>query len=316
MGAHHHHDHAHGHPHGGHESQQADRRLYFAFALTLSFAFVEAVGGWWSGSLALLGDAGHMLSDAMALGLSALAAWFSKRPPSPRHSYGLARAEIIAALINGITMLLVVTGIVTEAVQRVQEPQPVAAGTVITIASLGLLVNLLVIGILSRGQEQNLNIRGALLHVVGDMLGSVAAIAAGIVIYFTGWMPIDPILSLVISALILYSTLMLLRETLHILMEGVPLHLDFAEVGRSMAQVNGVASVHDLHIWTLASGMPALSAHVVLNDMRAWTGILFEMRTMLRERYKIDHVTLQPELVGGPGAMKYESVIPIRPQER
>lgn len=314
MGAHHHHDHSQGHQHGR-EAQGADRRLYFALALTLGFAFVEAAGGWWSGSLALLGDAGHMLSDAMALGLSALAAWFSKRPPSPRNSYGLARAEIIAALVNGVTMLLVVTGIVTEAVQRVQEPRPVAAGAVIAIATVGLLVNLLVIRILSRGQEQNLNIRGALLHVVGDMLGSVAAIGAGIVIYFTGWTPIDPILSLVISALILYSTLMLLRETLHILMEGVPLHLDFADVGQSMAQVNGVASVHDLHIWTLSSGMPALSAHVVLHDMRTWTAILFQMRTMLRERYKIDHVTLQPELVGEPGETKYESVIPIRPQE-
>ena len=281
-----HHDHAHT-THGG--------TLRWALLLTLGFAFVEAFGGWWSGSLALLGDAGHMFSDAVALGLAALAAVISRRPPSARHSYGLMRAEVIAALLNGLLMLAVVLGIVVEAIRRIQQPQPVSGLTVVGIASVGLVVNVIVALVLSRG-EHDMNTRAALLHVMGDLLGSVAALIAGAVIYYTGWTPIDPILSLAICALILYSTLRLLRDALHVLMEGVPGHLDLNTVGHSLARVPGVVSVHDLHIWMLSSGMPALSAHVVLERMTDWTDILERMRDLLRRRYGIDHVTLQPEI--------------------
>lgn len=289
----------HDHYHDPHRTMPGGT-LYWALVLTLGYAFVEAFGGWWAGSLALLGDAGHMLSDAVALGLAALAAWIGRRPPSARHSYGLMRAEVIAALLNGLLMLAVVIGIVVEAIQRLQQPQPVSGMAVIGIASIGLVINVIVALVLSRGGH-DMNTRAALLHVMGDLLGSVAALIAGAVIYYTGWLPIDPILSLAICVLILYSTLRLLREALHVLMEGVPPHLDLPAVGRSLAGVAGVVSIHDLHIWMLSTGMPALSAHVVLKDMSHWTKILDEMRHLLRQRFAIDHVTLQPEIEGTPG---------------
>jgi len=270
------------------------KTLVLALTLTLGFAAVEALGGWLSGSLALLGDAGHMLTDATALGIAALAAWVATRPPSARHSYGLVRAEVIAALLNGLFMLAVVIGIVVAAVERLQTPRPVVGGAVIGIAAIGLVVNVAVAFVLSRG-KQTLNTRAALLHVMGDLLGSVAALLAGAVIYFTGWTPIDPLLSLFICALILYSSMRLLRDVFHVIMEGVPLHLDLEEVGQAMAEVDGVTSVHDLHIWTVASGLVALSAHVVVRDMAGWDGILAELRRLLHDRFRIEHVTLQPE---------------------
>lgn len=281
--------------------------LYGALALTLGFAFIEAAGGWWAGSLALLGDAGHMFSDAVSLGLAAAAVWFSRRPPSARHSYGLARAEVIAALFNGLLMLAVVTGIVIEAVQRLRAPAaaPVAGGVVTVVAFVGLVINVGVALVLSKG-EDNLGTRAALLHVLGDLMGSVAALVAGAVIYFTGWTPIDPILSIFICVLILYSTFRLLREALHVLMEGVPPHIDLNDVGLNMNRVGGVDSVHELHIWTLASGVTSLSAHVVVHDMTTWNRVLRQLLRLLRDRYGIEHVTLQPEF----------SLPTLRPGER
>lgn len=262
--------------------------------LTLGFAVVEAVAGWWSGSLALLGDAAHMVTDTAALGLAAFAAWIMRRPPSARHSYGLGRAEVIVALINGLLMSAIVIGIGWAALERLHAPQPVAGAVVMGVAAAGLLVNVLVARLLLHG-EQSLNTRGALLHVLGDLLGSVAALASGAVIYFTGWTPIDPLLSLLICALILYSSLRLLRDTLHVIMEGVPPEIDLAEAGQALAGVPGVRSVHDLHIWTLSSGVVALSAHVVVDDLGGWGEVLGGLRKLLHERYAIDHVTLQPE---------------------
>jgi cobalt-zinc-cadmium efflux system protein len=301
----HDHDHdVHGHHHGG--------SLQWALLLTFGFALVEALGGWWSGSLALMSDAGHMLSDAVALGLAAFAAWVAKRPPSARHSYGFARAEVIAALLNSILMLLVIIYIVVEAVQRLRAPHPVAGGTVMVIALVGLLVNVLVAFVLSRG-EHSINTRAALLHVMGDLLGSLAALAAGAVIYFTGWTPIDPILSLVVAALILVSSLNLLREALHVLMEGVPLHLQLEQVGNAMAKMEDVRGVHDLHIWNLSSGQVALSAHLELANMDDWPRQLEAMREMLHERFDIEHVTLQPEL-NRRIEQPYRVAIPIHPR--
>lgn len=284
--------HSHDLPHRHHVS--AHLNLFWPVALTLGFAFVEAVGGWLTGSLALLGDAGHMFSDSASLGLAWLASWIALRPPSHKHSFGLARVEVIVALVNGLLMLAVVAGIVIEATHRLTHPQPVAGGEVMLIAVIGLLVNIMVAWQLHHGRA-NINSRAALLHVMGDLLGSVAAITAGAVIYFTGWTRIDPILSMLISALILASTFNLLREVLHVLMEGVPFNLDLHEVEGAMRQMDGVASVHDVHLWTLSSGVVALSAHVVLHDLQGWMHVLPAMREMLNERYGINHVTLQPE---------------------
>jgi cobalt-zinc-cadmium efflux system protein len=268
--------------------------LLWALLLTLVLALIETGGGWYAGSLALLGDAGHMFSDATALGLAAFAAWVARQPPSLRHSYGLVRAEAVAALFNGFFMVAVVIGITLQAVQRLQEPRPIDSMTVMTIATAGLIVNLVVFRML-HGGEKTLNVRAALLHVLGDLLGSVAALLSGVVIYFTGWTAIDPLLSFFICALILISSLRLLREVLHVIMEGVPRYLDLREVGSTLAGVNGVAQVHDLHIWTLASGRVALSAHIVIHDMRQWDTLLDSLRHLLHERYDIEHVTLQPE---------------------
>lgn len=264
--------------------------------LTFNFALVEGAAGWWSGSLALLGDAGHMLSDSTALLLALLAAWIAMRPPSSTHTFGLGRAETLTALTNSLFMIALVVAIVISAIQRLQQPLSVNGGVVIVIAALGLLVNLAVMFVLSRG-EQTLNTRGALLHVMGDLLGSVAAILSGAVIYFTGWMPIDPILSLLICLLILSSSLRLLRDSMHVILEGVPTHLTLREVGAAMAHVPRVTSVHDLHIWTMGNGQPALSAHVVIDAMECWPEILAQQLKLLAAQFNVEHVTLQPELV-------------------
>ncbi len=305
------HDHDHDHAHHGHDHHHHGHGgVGIAFWLTLGFAAVEAGGGWWSGSLALISDAGHMLIDSLALGLAAFAGWLALRPASYRHSYGLVRAEVVAALANSVLMLALMVGIVWEAIARLQAPQPVQGGAVMVIAAIGLAVNIFVAYQLSRG-EQTLNVRAALLHVLGDMLGSVAALAAGAVIYFTGWLPIDALLSLFVVALILVSSIRLLREALHILMEGVPQNLDLPEIGLAMAQTAGVNSVHDLHIWTLASGKVALSAHLEIPTMQDWPGILHSTRQMLHTRFDIDHVTLQPEL---PAAQLEQVGIPFYPR--
>ncbi|MHB1144505.1 MAG: cation diffusion facilitator family transporter [Thiobacillus sp.] len=295
----HKHDHAHagGGPHVHHAGQAGgNNALIAALLLTLAFAAIEALAGWWSGSLALLSDAAHMLTDASALGLAAAAAWFARRPPSLLHSYGLARAEVLAALFNSLMMLVLIGFIVHEAIDRFGSPREIDGGTVIGVAVVGLAVNLLVAWMLHRG-ERTLNSRAALLHVLGDALGSVAAITAGIVIVTTGWTPIDPLLSLLVSALILVSALRLLREVLHVLMEGVPLHVRLDAVGRDLATLDGVLRVHDLHVWTLSSGTVALSAHLEIRNLADWPGILAAASQAMDTRHGIRHVTLQPEVL-------------------
>jgi len=291
----HKHDHAHAageqhvHPHAAHNGT-----LLVALLLTLSFAGVEALAGWWSGSLALLADAAHMLTDSSALGLAAAAAWLARRPPSMLHSYGLVRAEVLAALLNSLMMLVLIGFIVSEAIERIGTPRDIAGGTVIGVAVIGLAINLVVAWVLHRG-EQTLNTRAAMLHVLGDALGSVAAITAGIVIVTTGWTPIDPLLSLLVAALILASALRLLREVVHVLMEGVPLNVRLDAVGQDLAKLDGVLRVHDLHVWTLSSGTIALSAHLEIRNLVDWPGILTAAREAMDTRHGIHHVTLQPE---------------------
>lgn len=284
---------AHDHDHHQHATN-AGATLLWATGLTLGFAAVEAGVGLWAGSLALVADAGHMVNDAAALALAAGAAWLARRPPSLRHSYGLGRAEFIAALINSLGLLLLVTWLTVSAVERLQVPHPVSGEAVSLTAAIGLAINLLVAWLLTRG-EKNLNTRAALLHVLGDLLGSVAALISGVVIAVTGWMPIDPLLSLAIGALILVSSLRLLRESLHGLMEGTPIEIDPQAVGQALCTVPGVASVHDLHIWSVAADRRILSAHLIVHDIVQWEAVLVAAHALLDEQFAIRHATLQPE---------------------
>jgi len=282
--------------HHSHDAEDGHNALPIALVLTLSFAGIEAAAGWWAGSLALLGDAGHMLTDSLALALATLAARVARTPPSHRHSFGLARIEVLAALVNAGFMLALVLGLSWNAVARLAMPRPVAGEIVTWVAAAGLALNIAVAWILMRG-TQDLNTRGALLHVMGDAFGSVAALASGLIVSYTGWMQADPLLTLVIGALILASTLRLAREALHTLLEGVPVGISLPDVGKRMASVNGVLSVHDLHIWSLGTGRTALSAHVVLRSLDQWQRVLGDLRVLLHDEFGIEHVTLQPETV-------------------
>ena len=268
--------------------------LAAGLVLTLLFAVVEVVFGFISNSLALISDAGHMVTDAAALGLALLAQQIAKRPPSARHSFGYGRAEALAAFVNGMAMLLVVGWIVFEAVQRFSAPREVAGQTVLIVAGIGLAINLIVAWLLARDQA-SINTRAALVHVMGDVLGSLAAIVAGAVIWFTGWMQIDPLLSVLVSLLILKSTVAVLRESYHSLMEGVPHGIDYLKVGEDLAQIPGVLSVHDLHVWDMSPGQPALIGHLRIRSLREWPEVLASVHAMLLARHGIDHVTLQPE---------------------
>ena len=268
--------------------------LAFALSLTLLFAVVEVATGFIANSLALISDAGHMVTDAAALGLALLAQIIAKRPPSAKHSFGFGRSEALAAFVNALAMLLVVLWIGFEAAQRFIKPEAVQGGPVLVVAAIGLAINLLVAWLLSRDQA-SINTRAALVHVMGDLLGSVAAIVAGAVIYFTGWMQIDPLLSVLVALLILKSTVAILGESYHALMEGVPLHIDYLKVGADLANVPGVLSVHDLHVWDMSPGQPALIGHLQIQHLDDWPHILELVKTMLLAQHGIDHVTLQPE---------------------
>ena len=283
------HDHP---PHRDHSHHHHGGGLQGAAWITIAFAILEALGGWWTGSLALLSDAGHMVTDGAALALGALAAWMARRPPSQRHSYGLGRAEIVAALVNAAAMLVIVIALAYEAIVRLKAPTAVNGGAAALIAALGLALNLWV---MRRLHGHDMNTRAARLHVVGDALGSVAALGAGAVIYFTGWTPADPLASLAICVLIAVSSLRLLRESMHALMEGVPHGLSVETIGAEMARIEGVLSVHDLHVWTLSGSRIALSAHVVVRSMGHWERTLAQLQARLHERFGIDHITLQPE---------------------
>lgn len=279
------------HPH----KTSAHRSLYFAAAITLSYALVEAIAGWCSGSLALVSDAGHMFTDTTALLIASLGAWFASRLPSHRFSYGFGKMEFIAAFANGILMLAVVTAVMYHAIERLMQPLDVKGDTVTIVALLGLVLNFVVLKTLGHG-EADLNRRAAILHVMADLLASIAALASGLIILFTGWTIADPILSLVIVALILYSTFRLIREAVHGLLAGVPLGLSIETVGKDMASVDGVLSVHDLHVWALTSDTVALSAHVVVQDLGQWEFLLRALQNKVKKNYGIEHVTLQPEI--------------------
>jgi len=301
----HHAHHAHVHP----DARATRRALWVGLALTGGFAAVEALFGFMAGSLALISDAGHMVTDAASFVVALIAATVTARPPSERATYGYARAEVLAAFVNALAMLALIVWIAVEAVQRLLAPVPVAGPTVMVVAAIGLSVNLAVAFMLSRGAT-GINARGALLHVMGDLLGSVAALVAGAVIFWTGYMPIDPILSLVVGVLILRSTVALLKESTGVLLQSVPTHVSYAAVGRALAALPGVTGVHDLHVWQLTAERVALSAHVTLSDGSAWPRVLASAQRMLGRDFGIDHVTLQPAWHTPPPAGR---VIPVSP---
>lgn len=279
------------------ESRHASQRaLALAFGITASLFVAEVVGGILTNSLALLADAGHMLSDVAALGFSMFAIWIAMRPATATRTYGFHRVEILAALANGATLVLIALYIFWEAAHRFQEPPEVRSLPMLVVAAAGLGANMASGAILYRHAGRSLNVRGAYLHVWGDALGSVGAISAGIVMLTTGWFLADPIISVFIGGLILFSSWRLLRESLGVLLEGVPAHVDVSQLEGALKAVPGVAGVHDLHVWALTSGWVALSAHCELDGQRDTDAILEELCGMLHHRFDIQHVTIQPEL--------------------
>lgn len=290
MGHHHH-----GHGHHRHSTNSSLKVIVIATIIIFGFAIIEVIGGAIANSLALWSDAAHMLTDAASLILAGFAAWLAKHPPSNKYTYGLGRAEVIGATISSMVLLIMVIAITITGVERLHHEHQVSGGVVAIIAAIGLIANIVVACVLSRG-EKNLNIRAAIIHVLGDVLGSLAAIIAGVIIYFTGWMPIDAILSFVIAALIFIASFRLLLETIYVLMEGVPRGMNLADVGNNMAGIDGIHSVHDLHIWTLATGKIMLTAHVNLINIQQWQSCLKKLKNLLHDKYKIEHITLQPEI--------------------
>jgi len=273
------------------------RRVTIALVLTGAFMIVEVIGGILSGSLALLADAGHMLTDTMALALAAVAFHVSKRPPDARLTYGYHRFQILAAFVNGLSLLLIVGWILYEAFNRFVTPQEVLGGTMFVVASAGLVVNIISFVVLHGGDKENLNISGAALHVAGDLLGSVAAIVAAVVIIYTGWMPIDPILSVAVAILILKSAWALVKRSAHVLLEGAPEWLDMNAMQDCLvASVPEVSSIHHVHVWGMTPQDLMLTMHVrVHNESTNPTDIIRRVKVLLREQYGIGHSTVEIE---------------------
>ncbi len=281
----------HAHPHSD------DHRLLWALTLTGGFMVAEVVGGVMSNSLALLADAGHMLTDTVSLFLAWMAARLSRRPPDMLRSYGYHRMQILAAFLNGAGFILIVAWIGYEAVQRFLDPPQVNALIMMPIAVLGLLVNIAAFKILHSGDYANLNIKAAVLHVMGDLLGSVAAITAGVIIYYTGWMPIDPILSVFVALLILRSAWFVVRQSSHILLEGTPDNIDVASLTKVLSEsIQGVIDVHHVHLWSLTPGRPIITMHVSVEKNCQQTILLKNIKRVLKQNYGIDHSTVQIEM--------------------
>lgn len=285
----------HAHQHSQPTASRNQRRLGIALALAAAYMVAEFVGGLVTGSLALLADAGHMLSDVFALGMSALALGIAQRPPTPQRTYGYHRMEILAALGHGVLLVCISIFIFMEAYQRAAAPVEVEAGAMLVIAFGGLLVNAASLAILNAGKRDNLNVRGAWLHVLSDALGSVGAITAAILIWVFGWMWADSAASVLIGGMVIYSSWALLREALAVLMEGAPAHIDVDEVRGAIGALRGVLDVHDLHVWTVGSGMVSLSGHVVAKDGFTDGSLLTEINELLATRFRIDHATIQLE---------------------
>lgn len=271
-----------------------ERRLGFVLGITAAYAVAEVAGGWLANSLALLADAGHMLTDVMALALALLAAWTARRPPDPARTYGYQRIEILAALFNGVALIVIALFIFVEAWGRLSDPPPVAASLMAAVAAGGLVVNLIGAGLLHR-QQHGLNIRAAYLHLLGDLWGSIGTLAAAGAMAAFGWFWADPLISAAIGAIIVYGAVRLLLESVNVLLEGAPSHLDSGQVSGCLGDLAGVSSVHDLHLWSLGGGSPLLSAHLVLDNSEPAERVLREATALLDERFGITHATLQLE---------------------
>lgn len=283
----------HTHTHG--RASGSRRRLRTVLILTALYMVAEALGGWWSGSLALLADAGHMLADVAALALALVAMWFSARPATSSKTFGYYRLEILAALINGVTLVLISLLIFYEAYHRLAAPPQVKSTMMMLVAIGGLIVNLLCAWLLHGDHEEDLNVRGAWLHIMGDALGSVGAITAGVLMSLYGWYTADPLFSFIIALLIVWSSWNLIRESTNVLLEGTPAHINLAAVEDAILQTDGVRDVHDLHIWTITSGREALSAHVIHIETISQPDLLKELRTKLHDQFGVDHLTIQME---------------------
>ena len=297
--------HGHDHDHGRGASIRA---LGFAAALILGFMVVEVVGGLLTGSLALLADAGHMASDAASLLLALFAAWLATRPATAQRSFGFRRAEILAALANGVALVAIAIWIVIEAIRRLPDPPDIDGPVVLAIGVVGLIVNAAAMAVLWRSRRESMNVDAAFRHVVADALGSVAVVGSAVVIILSGWTPIDPILSLVIAGLIAFSAWSVLRDSVAVLLEAAPADMDVEALGRTIAAHPGVEEVHDLHVWTITSGFVALSAHVVVARSDDCHARRREIEAMLAERFDITHTTLQTDHSGDRGFVPLEDL--------
>lgn len=285
-----------------HEGSSSVRALTWALAITGSFFLVELAGGLWTRSLALVADSMHMGVDVIALAMSLFAARVSLRPPDAKRTFGYKRVEVLAALANGMALLLATGAVLREAFQRWNAPEPVLAGPMLAVALAGLASNVACGLILYRsGDHENLNLRAALLHVASDALGSVAAIGSGVIILYTGWQRADPLASALICVGIIANSLWLIRDSVHILLEGAPAHLDLEEVRVALAGVAGVSEVHDLHLWSLSRGSESMSGHLVLEPGQDTGAVLKAAREVLLARFGLSHVTLQLEDSHDPG---------------
>lgn len=293
------HDHAHGHSHVGDRGLRDgsnQQRVLWALVLTGIFMLAEVAGGLISGSLALLADAGHMLTDAASLGLAWFAFRAARRSPDELRTYGYQRFQVLAAFVNGALLLAIVAAILVEAVHRLMSPVAVTGGTMLAVAVLGLLVNIAAFVVLHGGDRANLNVRGALLHVVGDLLGSAGVIVAAGVILATGWTPIDPLISIVVAALVMRSAWYLIKQSGHILLEGKPEHIDIAEVRQALRNdVVGLVDVHHVHAWSLNEERPLLTLHANIREGADPQGVLDAIKRLLHDRFGIDHSTVQLE---------------------
>jgi cobalt-zinc-cadmium efflux system protein len=301
------------HEHGTGARKGNRRALAIVLTLTASFTVVEIIGGLLTGSLALLADAGHMLSDNLSLGIALFAAWLAGRPATPEKSFGYRRAEILAALANGMTLVAISIWVFAEAYSRLMEPTHVLGGPMLAVAAFGLLVNVAGAIVLYRSGGENLNVEGAMRHVLADALGSVGAMIAAAVIILTGWRYADPLISVAIGLLILGSSWKLLRDSTNILLEATPRNLKAEEVGHKMAAAEGVVEVHDLHIWTITSGFPALSAHVLVGRDEDCHARRRELEELLAHEFDISHTTLQVDHVGDYHASLQTLRFPTRP---
>jgi cobalt-zinc-cadmium efflux system protein len=270
------------------------RSLAIALGITTTFLVAEAVGGWLANSLALLADAGHMLADVGSLGLALFAVRLARRPPTPSRTYGFLRVEILAAAVNGALLVGIAALICWRAAGRIAHPPEVASGLMLAVALAGFLANLVTLRVLHAGHAHSLNVRGAYLHVLGDLLGSVGAVGAGVVLALTGWTPADAVASILIAVIVAFSALRLLRDSVDVLLEATPRHISLAEVARELDTIPGVSNVHDLHVWTVTSGFVAMTGHAVVEDTGRSQAVLDEAGHRMR-RLGIEHVTIQLE---------------------